>query len=239
MCLGWETRERRERRPAAIPGDGSPTRLKGHFRMIATHRNGRFKSAEKSRPNAAGEVDEVAATEPEKQASNRLSNGQFAPGSSGNPKGRPRGRTLRDEIQGVLDTIDLSNKGWRLTARTVVARALVLKAMNGDVRAAALILASEPRRVVNAHPTVGPADTGRPADLVNHFMASGQLPSEEADMPGFFREVLTALQSKDNPEDVIRKLAVQVIESFGTLEDFGDAMRDCAGKSRVQGSKTA
>jgi len=184
----------------------------------------------RERADIGARAAEVAAPEPEKQAPNRLKNGQFAPGTCGNPKGRPRGRTLRGEIRGVLDTIDLLGRDSVLTARTMVARTLVAMAMDGDMRAIALILASEPRLLAEEEPppSVGPADTGRLDDVTNHFLATGQLPIDEADMPEFCTGVLAALHSEDTPEEVTHKLMVQVIETFGTLDGFGDAMKDCA-----------
>lgn len=175
-----------------------------------------------------------AEPEPDKQAQNRLPNGQFAPGASGNPRGRPRGRTLRGEIQGVLDTIDLAGTGTRLTARNVVARMLVRMAMDGDMRAAALILAGEPRRLVeHRSPSVCPADTGRPEDVVNHFLATGQLPADADDLPEFLFEMLAAFLSKDNTEEVTRRLETRVVETFGSLDAFREMLIDQMPASRT------
>ena len=115
----------------------------------------------------------------------------------------------------------------RLTARAVVARALVCKAANGDMRAIALILANEPRLDLESVPdSVCPADTGRLDDLVNHFMATGQLPVDEADLPAFFLDTLAVFTSKDSPEEVMRKLMAQVVETFGGMEAYCDRLSD-------------
>jgi len=69
---------------------------------------------------------------------------RFKPGRSGNPDGRPRGsRGLRTELRselGELMTVTENGKSRRMPKRRVVIKALLAKALKGDVRAAEKIL---------------------------------------------------------------------------------------------------
>jgi len=71
-------------------------------------------------------------------------NSRFKPGRSGNPDGRPRGsRGLRTELRselGELMTVTENGKSRRMPKRRVVIKALLAKALKGDVRAAEKIL---------------------------------------------------------------------------------------------------
>jgi len=73
---------------------------------------------------------------PEKQVqnrANRLSNGRFAPGCSGNPKGRPSaGFALSDLIRAELDQPE--KNGSEKTKREVLAKTIVERALTGDWR---------------------------------------------------------------------------------------------------------
>ena len=76
--------------------------------------------------------------------------GQFKPGQSGNPKGRPKGSksfstVLRDELGGFL-TVKEGGKTRRVTKLEAVTKRLISKAMNGDPRAMAELF-----RQMNAH----------------------------------------------------------------------------------------
>ena len=158
--------------------------------------------------------------EPDKQARNRLSNGRFPPGVSGNPKGRPRGRTLRCELRGVLDLVDINNTGTGLTARSHIARILVERALAGDLRAITLILAAEPQTADPAPPSVGPADTGRLAnDLLCHFVGTGQMPVHEADLPELYSEMLAVLES-DTVSAFKKRLFTRIMETFGSPKEL-------------------
>lgn len=161
--------------------------------------------------------------EPDKQAGNRLPSGRFPPGVSGNPKGRPRGRTLRCELRGVLDLVDINNTGTGLTARSHIARILVERALTGDLRAIALILAAEPQTADPAPPSVGPADTGRQAnDLLSHFAGTGQMPLDEVDIPELYSEMLAVFES-DTGTEFKKRLLTRLTETFGSPGEFAVA----------------
>src|SRR5262245_17876992 len=72
--------------------------------------------------------------QPDKQAKNRKPNGQFAPGVSGNPNGRPKSRTLSEAYRALLKQ-PLPNDPTR-TVADAVAAAIVKNAVAGDVSAA-------------------------------------------------------------------------------------------------------
>lgn len=86
---------------------------------------------------ARDDDDEVGYCKPPKQT-------RFKPGQSGNPNGKPRGsRGLRTELRselGELVTITENGKSRRMPKRRVVIKALIAKALKGDVRAAEKIM---------------------------------------------------------------------------------------------------
>lgn len=63
---------------------------------------------------------------------------QFAPGQSGNPGGRPKGRSITALIRELLDAPASDRNGSPIVGKTVgdqVAEALLREARSGDVRA--------------------------------------------------------------------------------------------------------
>lgn len=104
----------------------------------------------------------------------RTERGTFAPGSSGNPKGRPAdpnsARQLRER---------LAEHGPQ------VIEAMLDKALKGDVQAARLVLerVCPPLRPQAAPAAVTLPDNGNLADLARAFIdqtAAGDLPSDQA-----------------------------------------------------------
>lgn len=78
----------------------------------------------------------------------RTPSGKFARGTSGNPRGRPVGRGLTQQMREALRQ-----------ATPAVLKAMLTRAVEGDTRAAAVILA-------RSLPELRPSDEPIPADLI-------------------------------------------------------------------------
>ena len=70
---------------------------------------------------------------------------QFKPGKSGNPKGRPKGRlNLSSELKRELSnqiTVRENGQPRRVSKRIAILKSLVAKALGGDVKAIAAVVA--------------------------------------------------------------------------------------------------
>lgn len=70
--------------------------------------------------------------------------GQFKPGKSGNPKGRPNGaRGFKTDLEEALKasiSVTKNGKSVKMTAQQAVIARLMEKALNGDIRALAEII---------------------------------------------------------------------------------------------------
>jgi hypothetical protein len=74
---------------------------------------------------------------------------RYRKGQSGNPSGRKKRRTFADEYADLLDEeVEISVDGvpTRMTQRRVIARSTLIKAMRGDMRAAAYVIANDNRK---------------------------------------------------------------------------------------------
>lgn len=72
--------------------------------------------------------------------------GQFKPGQSGNPKGRPKGTknlitVLEEELQAKVPIKELG-KSKKVTKQEAMVKALMLKAIQGDVKAINAVVAT-------------------------------------------------------------------------------------------------
>ena len=87
---------------------------------------------------------------------------QFKPGESGNPKGRPKGiRNLNTDLEEELSLKILVTEGGtqkETTKQRAMLKSLFAKALNGDVRAAGvlinLILGLEQARIADKEPEI-------------------------------------------------------------------------------------
>ena len=68
---------------------------------------------------------------------------RFKPGVSGNPSGRPKKhKTLASEVADLLNEFSkLAEDGHEMTNREAIARELVNRAKDGDLKAATMVLA--------------------------------------------------------------------------------------------------
>ena len=73
---------------------------------------------------------------------------RFKPGSGGNPRGRPRTRTLFEDLAAELAepiTVQVGLGKSQISKQRAVARALINAAIAGDIRAATTLLALTPK----------------------------------------------------------------------------------------------
>ena len=128
------------------------------------------------------EKDEETCFDLEKTGEKRLSNGQFAPGVSGNPQGRPAGR--RNKATELLEAMMIED--WE-----AVAKGLVEAAKKGNASAARAVLdrvAPKPRGrtvALELPPVETVADVDKALNVVLGGIGAGTItPSEAATIAG-------------------------------------------------------
>jgi hypothetical protein len=81
---------------------------------------------------------------------------RWKPGQSGNPKGRPKGAknlaTIFKEALNEKFEIRVKGKIRTITAREGIVWKLINEALNGNIKATAVVLAKEPEMARNADP---------------------------------------------------------------------------------------
>lgn len=126
---------------------------------------------------------------PDKQAENRKTNGQWQKGQSGNPNGRPKGKTLSESYrQALLKPVP---DGSGLTYADSIALALVRRAARGDARAAKALadpMAELRQPLLNEE--IARADRKRKHQPVR-WSGDPDLESSEPQAPPIVREVWT------------------------------------------------
>ena len=105
---------------------------------------------------------------------------QFAPGDSGNPRGRPRGALglngqLRRQLRETLQMKD----GTAVQAAEAIARTVVKLAHEGDLRAVQLLLSCTPEELERAgEPAASAAGPDDDADLIDDTLLSRNMKNE-------------------------------------------------------------
>lgn len=108
---------------------------------------------------------------------------RWKPGQSGNPKGRPKGRSITAVLRDMLDDDAVDTQGKKQKVKRAVAGALLRRALGGDVKAIREVLDRTEGRVKEQHEVSGPG--GRPVqlsttDLIN-MANNGGFQVEEGD----------------------------------------------------------
>lgn len=101
--------------------------------------------------------DTPASDDPKSNQAHPRSDTRFKPGTSGNPKGRPKGsRNLRTDLNDMMtETVAIreDGKSRRITRQQAIVLSLIEKAIRGDVRAAShlssLLMKLNPAAPVN------------------------------------------------------------------------------------------
>jgi hypothetical protein len=80
---------------------------------------------------------------------------RFKKGQSGNPKGRPRGSrsvaTILHKILGEKVSVREGDRVWLISKMEAIVRSLSLKALKGDQKATATVLALEQEHIQSEH----------------------------------------------------------------------------------------
>lgn len=109
--------------------------------------------------------------------------GQFKPGKTGNPKGRPRRRNTisqdRDLVLHELITVEINGKPRKITRQNAIIRTMSALAIKGDVRAARFMFDLE-RRYLVEDPSVTAPDNGISAE--DHALLADYVRRTEAEL---------------------------------------------------------
>jgi len=111
--------------------------------------------------------------------------GQFKPGQSGNPKGRPTGAknlitVLEEELQAKVPIKELG-KSKKVTKQEAMVKALMLKAIQGDVKAinavvATLLKLAGPQPMEDEDPGLSKTDQQILDDFIKSMAAKTKAP---------------------------------------------------------------
>ena len=94
-------------------------------------------------PTAAAEAPVSEPERPKRNPADHLASYRWKPGESGNPNGRPKGRSITAHLRDALADLDAEGQ----EAAQAIARVLVTLAAGGDVAAAKVVLERTEGRV--------------------------------------------------------------------------------------------
>jgi hypothetical protein len=129
----------------------------------------------------------------------------WRPGQSGNPGGRPKGRSLTSILREKLDDVEVCNQpcpDGRTVGETLI-EAMVAQALKGDATLMRTILERIDGKVSDRPPIDGPEQPRRieVPDVDPRFMGEGGCPAEEGDDLGPDAEGAADLRAGGDGQD--------------------------------------